>query len=266
LIIKTGGGWHGKDPEIRKFQRLMSPHLFPLALRGFKPFTHFCQAVRVKRLANKIPYVTNARVFRIHVPAHPLWKNRNVGELWQDLAQKLGCDANPAAVIEALVQAYCTQPIIIAMYGWSEVPPARTLRSQALQHQVLREFWRPMVKAIEDLSEQPKKSRIILFLAEGGTPNAEVTDLNNQVDPVNPIRLEPLTEINSSHVIDWFGNGEVSPVLRQFLSEDQIETLIDEDIQDWNPDPVRVISQICNDVFALEYGISTLEADWRLAG
>ena len=23
----------------------MSPHLFPLAARGFKPFTHFCQAI-----------------------------------------------------------------------------------------------------------------------------------------------------------------------------------------------------------------------------
>lgn len=30
----------------RTFQRLMPALLFPLVSQGFKPFTHFCQAVR----------------------------------------------------------------------------------------------------------------------------------------------------------------------------------------------------------------------------
>ncbi len=54
LIIETGGGWHDIDSKIRKFQRLMSPHLFPLTLRGFKPFTHFCQAVRVSAIPGTV--------------------------------------------------------------------------------------------------------------------------------------------------------------------------------------------------------------------
>ncbi|NEQ34315.1 MAG: hypothetical protein F6K04_25575 [Leptolyngbya sp. SIO4C5] len=90
----------------------------------------------VKRLVNQIPNVANARVFPITVPTHPMWKNRDFEELWQDLARKLHCAGEKAAVIAALVEVYRTQPIIMAMYGWSAMS-----RSQALQKQVLDELW-----------------------------------------------------------------------------------------------------------------------------
>jgi hypothetical protein len=139
----------------------------------------------VKRLVNQIPNVANARVFPITVPAHPMWKNRDIGELWTDLARKLHCSSEPVAVIEALVQVYRTQPIIIAMYGWSGVS-----RSQPLQNQVLDKLWQPLVKAIGALKDQPLRSRVILFLAEGREhrlmqrPAADQPA--NPVDPYSP--------------------------------------------------------------------------------
>lgn len=98
----------------------------------------------VKRLVNQIPDVANASVFPFVVPTHPMWKRRDLGELWLDLARKLQCPEEPATVIESLVQIYRTKPIIIAMYGWS-----RMNRSQTLQQQVLSELWQPLVEAID---------------------------------------------------------------------------------------------------------------------
>ena len=41
---------------MSQFQRLMSAHPFSLASRGFKPFTYFCQAVRVITPDGKLLY------------------------------------------------------------------------------------------------------------------------------------------------------------------------------------------------------------------
>ncbi len=214
----------------------------------------------VKRLVNQIPNVANARVFPITVPTHPMWKNRDFWELWTDLARKLHCPSEPAAVIESLVQVYRTKPIIMAMYGWSGVS-----RSQALQRQVLDELWQPLVEAIGALKEQPLRSRVILFLAEGQDQVAEAPTSNNPANPVVPIRLEPLTQINSDHLADWFLSDKVFPELSQNRSEAQIEALINEEILEWSADPDQAIEQICY-IFGLENGIADIEADWRLAG
>lgn len=214
----------------------------------------------VKRLVNQIPNVANARVFPITVPTHPMWKNRDFGELWTDLARKLHCPSEPAAVIEALVRVYLTQPIIMAMYGWSGVS-----RSQALQKQVLDELWQPLVEAIGALKEQPLRSRVILFLAEGRELAAEAPAANNPANPVVPIRLAPLTEINQDHLADWFLSDEVFQRLSQHIPEDQIGALIEEEILEWSSDPVQAIEEICY-IFELENGIADIEADWRLAG
>lgn len=212
----------------------------------------------VKRLVNQIPNVANAKVFSFVVPTHPMWKNRDFGELWLDLSRKLQCSPNQADAIDALVEIYRTKPIIIAMYGWSGMA-----RSQALQKQVLTDLWQPLVEAVGGLETQPIRSRIILFLAEG----YEQTTANALVgsDSVIPIRLDPLTEITPDHIAEWIESDQVFPILSQLMSEEELQTLIQDEILEWGSDPVEAIEQICY-TFRLENGIADIEAEWRLAG
>ncbi len=215
----------------------------------------------VKRLVNQIPFVAKARVFTFMVPTHPMWKNRDFNEVWLDLAGKLRCEPEKTTVINALVEAYQTDPIILAMYGWSAKPLL-----QSLQQQVLSELWNPLVQAIGALPTQPPKSRLILFLAEGGDRVASSQPTNgSEVDAAIPIPLSPLTTISSNHVIDWVGHSEVYPLLSQYASEEKINILMSEEIPTWDTDPVATIEQICY-IFELENGIADIEAAWRLAG
>ena len=209
----------------------------------------------VKRLFNQLPNVRNARVFPFVIPAHPLWKLRDFDELWSDFAKRLRCDSNSRIVLDELVKIYQTKPVIVAMYDWQV-----SRRSQQLQTQVLTEFWQPLVQAIRDLPNQPSRSRLVLFLAEGATRDPEV------VDDVNlPIRLAPLTEIIRDEVADWLDSQRVSPVLQQVQSEDVITRLIEQEIGEWDADPVQTIQEICY-VFDLENGIADIESEWRLMG
>lgn len=215
----------------------------------------------VKRLVNQIPNVANARVFPFVVPNHPMWKTRDFGELWIDLARKLQCSTEPAAVIDALVQVYCTKPIIMAMYGWSGMA-----RSQTLQQQVLDELWKPLVEAVGALDGPPLRSRVILFLAEGHKPaTLSAAAASSPANPVVPLRLEPLAAITSDHIADWMESDVVYPHLSQVIHPAQLGTLINEEILEWDTDPVAAIEQICY-IFELENGIADIEAEWRLAG
>jgi hypothetical protein len=213
----------------------------------------------VKRLVNQIPNVANARVFPIVVPAHEMWKKRDFNEFWVDLARKLSCASESTAVLKALVEVYQTQPIIFALYGWSARP-----RSQQLQQQVLEELWDPLVQAIAALPTQPLRSRLILFLAEG-SDNMPVNPADHQPTPIVPIRLDPLTKIKSDEVANWMERDAVYAVLTQFCSEARISTLIDEEILEWDSDPIATLEQICY-IFELENGIADIEEYWRLAG
>jgi hypothetical protein len=212
----------------------------------------------VKRLVNQLPNVANAKVFPFVIPTHPMWRNRDFGELWRDLARKLQCPATQADVIEALVKIYQTKPIIIAMYGWSGMA-----RSQTLQQQVLSELWQPLVAAVAALDTQPMRSRLILFLAEG--TETTVAPALAGSDRVIPIRLASLAEITPDHIADWMESDRVFPILSQLMSAAELETLMREEILEWSSDPVEAIEQICY-IFNLENGIADIEAAWRLAG
>jgi hypothetical protein len=215
----------------------------------------------VKRLVNQIPDVANAKVFPFVVPTHPMWKNRDFGELWIDLARKLQCSAEPATVIDALVQVYRTKPIIIAMYGWSGMA-----RSQTLQQQVLTELWHPLVEKVGALEGPPLRSRVILFLAEGHEPATVSAPATASLPhPSVPLRLDPLTAITSDHIAEWMESDGVYPQLSQLIPQAQLGTLINEEILEWDSDPVAAIEQICY-IFELENGIADIEAEWRLAG
>jgi hypothetical protein len=214
----------------------------------------------VKRLVNQIPNVANAKVFPFTIPAHPMWKQRDFGEFWTDLASKLKCSNEPITVIEALVQVYQTKPIIIAMYGWPSIR-----RSQQLQQQVLDELWHPLIDKIGALDVQPMRSRIILFFAEGHESSGINEEIASMPDAAIPVRLEPLMAITPDHVMDWIESDAVFPVLSEFVPEDQLRALIAEEISAWSPDPATAIEQICY-IFELENGIADIEAEWRLAG
>jgi len=205
----------------------------------------------VKRLVNQLPNVKNAKVLPFMIPSHPMWKQRDFNELWIDLAKQLECKPDKAAVIDTLAATYQTKPVIVAMYGWSDLA-----RSQELQRQVLTDFWEPLVNKIKDLSNQPLRSRLILFLAEGTSQDPAVSDDLNV-----PIRLASLTEIGMDDVAAWLESDRVSEI----LGEDRIKLLIEKDISDWTSDPMETLQQICY-VFELKNGISDIESEWRLAG
>ena len=151
----------------------------------------------VARLVNQIPNMVNAQVFTFLIPNHPLWKNRNFAEIWVDLGKKLNCAAEQRAVVDALAQIYLTKPVIIAMYGWSGAE-----RSQNVQQQVLRELWEPLVWAVDALATKPRRSRLILFLAEASERLAEMTAETGE-DMTRPICLAPLKEITEDDVATW---------------------------------------------------------------
>jgi hypothetical protein len=247
------------DPQCQKF-KVNTPHTRRAAAFVVQAKDKRIQHWLVKRLVNQIQNQANAWMFPIVVPAHDMWQKRDFGELWADLARKLHCPSEPAAVIEALVQVYRTKPIIMAMYGWSDGS-----RSQALQKQVLDELWQPLVEAIGALEQQPLRSRVILFLAEGREQTNAAPAADQPANPVVPIRLEPLTQICPDHLADWFLSDKVFTSLSDHRSEDQIGALINEEILEWSADPDQAIEQICY-IFGLENGIADIEADWRLAG
>lgn len=220
----------------------------------------------VKRLSKQIPGAP--AVFRFDVPAHRMWKTGDFNEVWIDLAtnHKIKCPKEPAAVINALVNLYKSKSVILALYGWSAIPSSKKNRSQQLQQQVLNELWRPLVQAIDPL---PKKgeSRLILFLVEGVDNVADPIASNSDgSDPTIPIRLHPLTAISSDQVATWM-EKDAREVLRQFFSKSEIDTLIDEEILEWDPDPVTTLEQICY-IFELENGIDNdvIRSQWRLVG
>ncbi|MGB3312296.1 MAG: caspase family protein [Nodosilinea sp.] len=216
----------------------------------------------VKRLAKQIPNDANARVFPFVVPAHPMWTTHDFGALWIDLARTLQCSAEPATVIDALVEVYRTKSIIMAMYDWPDRP-----RSQTLQQQVLDELWQPLVEAVGALEgPQPLRSRIILFLAEAH----DLATARGSKDPASssvvPLRLAPLAAIKHDDIHNWMISNPVFPHLsRQIPQELLLGRLINEEILEWDTDPAAAIQQICYK-FKLENGIADIEAEWRLAG
>lgn len=211
----------------------------------------------VKRLAREIPNVAKARKFPFVVPAHPMWRQRSVEALWEDLALQLRCKPEQAEVIDHLVQIYREDPIIIAMYGWSR-------RSQALQQQVLSELWQPLVAAVNALDGPAMRSQIILFLAEGPTIGTLSAAHSAEDDLAIPIRLAPLTEITSRHIGKWMFRDAVYSRLEQRMSSEEIEALINTEISEWDCDPMTAIDEICY-IFGLENGIADIEAEWKLA-
>jgi len=209
----------------------------------------------VKRLVNQLPNFKNAKVLSLVIPAHPMWTQRNFDELWLDLGKKLECKPDKTTVLDALAATYQTKPVILAMYDW---PHSEALqeRSQKLQKDVLTEFWQPLIKKIKDLPNQPHRSRLILFLAEGSAKAPEVSDDLNV-----PIRLAPLVEIGRDDVAEWLE----SDLVDEILGKDRIKVLMEEEIIGWESDPLETLQQICY-VFELENGVASIESEWRLVG
>jgi hypothetical protein len=211
----------------------------------------------VKRLARSIPNLAKARIFSFHIPRHPMWKHRDMKEVWVDLGQSLSCAPEAKAVIDQLVALYQTQPVVLALYGWQQ-----SHRSIELQQELLNKLWYPLVEAIGLLPSQPLRSRLILFLTAEGA--LQPTMASNSPSP--PICLAPLMVISQAEVGDWMETDAVYALIEQLYGSDQVKIrrLIQEEIREWSDDPVKTIEQICW-TFELE-GISAIEAEWRLAG
>lgn len=211
----------------------------------------------VKRLARSIPNLAKARIFSFHIPRHPMWKHRDMEEVWVDLGQSLSCAPDAKAVIDQLVALYQTQPVILALYGWQQ-----SHRSMELQQELLNKLWCPLVEAIGLLPSQPLRSRLILFLAEEGALQPRMASNSR----LSPICLAPLMVISQAEVGDWMETDAVYGLIEQLYGGDQVKIrrLIQEEIREWSDDPVKTIEQICW-TFELE-GISAIEAEWRLAG
>ena len=215
----------------------------------------------VKRLVNQLPNAANAIIFPFVVPNHPLWRYRDLGELWKDLSWKLRCTPDPTAIVEALVQIYRTKPVIIAMLGWPE-----NQRSKSLQQQILSELWDPLVTGVGRLPMSSSRSRLILFLADGSNPKSDTVVSDLDPDHKIPIPLDPLIEISHQEVVSWLESDLPYQLLLDLgYTETQINTLIDNDIREWDRDPVKIIEQICY-TFELRNGIAEIEPMWRLAG
>ncbi|MEM7063450.1 MAG: caspase family protein [Cyanobacteria bacterium P01_B01_bin.77] len=210
----------------------------------------------VKRLFNQIPNASNASVFAFTVPRHAMGRiGGGIDNLWESLAKSLHCSAEPNIIIEALIKKYRTKPIIVAMYGWSR-------HLQSLQKQILEQFWKPLAEAVGAMDQQPTRSRLILFLAEGSAITEPSVSANTPLSsPAIPIRLEPLTEIQPADIQQWMDSDTVHSLLNQYIPEGNINTLIDEQILTWSSDPVEVIQGIC-DIFELD--IEDIQKDWEL--
>ena len=120
-------------------------------------------------------------------------------------------------------------------------------------------------------TERSFRSRLVLLLAEKNSSTVlDKLYAFNFIEPPkinksqSPISLTPLEEILNNDVAFWLGQENVYSSLNQ--EKEEIQSIVDNDIPNWQQEPLEVLEEICQTVFRIEDGIAAIEPYWKLAG
>jgi hypothetical protein len=78
------------------------------------------------------------------------------------------------------------------------------------------------------------------------------------------ISLTPLGAILKKDIITWLEQEKVYSSLNR--TDDDMQSIVDNDITTWQQEPLEVLEEICQTVFQIEDGIAVIEPYWKLAG
>lgn len=215
----------------------------------------------IRRLAGCVLDFEQAKKFSFRVRSHPM--RSNFDAFWQDFKPELGDNMNCEMVIQGLANLCKQRSVIIAVYGIS-----------LLDAEKIREFhtfWSDLVQQVASLKNRSFRSRLVLLLAEKNSNTVlDKLDAFNFIEPPqinNPqysISLTPLAEILEKDVTTWLGQETVYSSLN--LTDEEVQSIVDNDVPTWQQEPLEVLEEICQTVFQIEDGIAVIEPYWKLAG
>ncbi|NJO63992.1 MAG: hypothetical protein HC836_39185 [Richelia sp. RM2_1_2] len=78
------------------------------------------------------------------------------------------------------------------------------------------------------------------------------------------LKLTPLENILKNDVKNWLAQEEIYSKLNQ--TNNYVQSIVDNDIPDWEEKPLEILDEICYTVFRIEDGIAAIEPYWKLAG
>jgi inactive STAND/Trypsin-like peptidase domain len=217
----------------------------------------------MRRLAGYVPDFEQAKKFSFRVRSHPM--RSDFDAFWQDFKQELGDNLNREMVIQGLVNLCKQKSVIIAVYDVSFLDGEKIRDFHA--------FWSDLVNQVASIpaSNRSFRSRLILLLAEKNS-NTVLDKLHafNFIEPPkinNPqysISLTPLGAILKKDIITWLEQEKVYSSLNR--TDDEMQSIVDNDITTWQQEPLEVLEEICQTVFQIEDGIAVIEPYWKLAG
>jgi len=217
----------------------------------------------MRRLAGCVPDFEQAKKVSIRMRSHPM--RSNFDAFWQEFQQELGENLNREMVIQSLANLCQQKSVIIAVYGICSLEPEKIRDFYA--------FWSDLVNQVSSIpvTKRSFRSRLVLLLAEKN--NSTVLDKLHPFNFIEPseinhpqysISLTPLEKISQQDVESWLGHKDVYPYLK--LSEDEIQSIVINDISNWPEEPSEILEDICYTVFKAENGISDIDPYWKLAG
>ncbi|QIR40306.1 trypsin-like peptidase domain-containing protein [Tolypothrix sp. PCC 7910] len=217
----------------------------------------------VRRLAGCVPDFQRAQRFSIRIPNHPM--RHNFEEFWSEF--KLDSVNNPSceSVIQSLAKLSRDKSVIIAMYG------LRFLEQEKMAQ--LHNFWVRLIEEVRSIPREKRyfRSRLLLLLAEGNSSNLlsklspfEFVEPTTVKESQYPFSLESLELISPIDVETWLAKEIVYSSLNK--TPEEVQTIVCNDIPNWDQEPSQVLEEICQTVFQIPDGIAAIEPYWKLAG
>ncbi|NJN13521.1 MAG: hypothetical protein HC815_38725, partial [Richelia sp. RM1_1_1] len=152
--------------------------------------------------------------------------------------------------------------VIIVVYGLSSLDAEKVGKFYA--------FWSDLVEKVS-LITRSFRSRLVLILAEKNlatVPNKLIPFMFVQPSATNEtqyfLKLTPLEKILKNDVKNWLAQEEIYSKLNQ--TNNYVQSIVDNDIPDWEEKPLEILDEICYTVFRIEDGIAAIEPYWKLAG
>jgi inactive STAND len=211
----------------------------------------------VKRLAQEVSGFETGKRLEINMACLG-----NFESLWSELARGLKLPSGTAETTIASLSELCQEKtVIITLFRFQQL-------DLEMQQRLMAEFWCPLVRRIRS-QQLDRRSRLVLFLIQDGARSKEgsqypfqVVAADAAVHAEHPVMLEPLKQITSHEVEDWF-DRKAWKLLAQIRGEGAKRFIQPDQISTWEPHPWETLENICN-VFQTE--ITDIEFYWKLAG
>ncbi|MFH7029847.1 MAG: caspase family protein [Heteroscytonema crispum UTEX LB 1556] len=214
----------------------------------------------VRRLAGYVPDFEQAKKIPIRI-SYSIRSDFN--NFWQAFNHEREDNLNRETLIQDLAKLCQTKSVIIAIYGLSSLEQAEVKE--------FYDFWSNLVTEVRSAKQRSFRSRLILLLAEKNSSTVlNKLDVFNFIQPptINEtqysISLTPLNKILQNDVKNWLAQDNVYSLLEP--EEREIQSIVDQDIPNWEEEPLDVLEEICQTVFQIQEGIAAIEPYWKLAG